>query len=218
MVAFGGRGGIAPTHSWPRHQMGVSGQRHAPAALCPGERTPDTPWTGGWVGPRAGLDTEVGGKNPLPLSGIEPRSPGRPVRSQTLYWLSYGWGDGFLKAIKIRSKPSFGCEVKPDVPCHKALRHVKNHMQVWKKCLQLKILTSFVHSSYLLPDKSQRALVDESGVYPSRHHHLTMVFQLISHGWWKKSRWWLRLRDIVSPPRYDQSISRSCRRDKRAVG
>jgi hypothetical protein len=28
-------------------------------------------------------------KNPLPLPGIEPRSPGRPVRSQTLNWLSY---------------------------------------------------------------------------------------------------------------------------------
>jgi hypothetical protein len=28
-------------------------------------------------------------KNLLPLPGIEPRSPGRPVRSQTLYWLSY---------------------------------------------------------------------------------------------------------------------------------
>jgi hypothetical protein len=26
-------------------------------------------------------------KNPLPLPGFEPRSPGRPVRSQTLYWL-----------------------------------------------------------------------------------------------------------------------------------
>jgi hypothetical protein len=39
--------------------MGVSGKRHAPAALCPGERTPGTHCTGGWVGPRAGLDTEA---------------------------------------------------------------------------------------------------------------------------------------------------------------
>jgi hypothetical protein len=36
--------------------MGVSGQRHAPAALYPGERTPDTHWIGGWVGLRLGLD------------------------------------------------------------------------------------------------------------------------------------------------------------------
>jgi hypothetical protein len=41
------------------------------------------------VGPRAGLDTEVRGKILLPLPGIEPRSPGRPVHNQTLYLLSY---------------------------------------------------------------------------------------------------------------------------------
>jgi hypothetical protein len=63
---------------------GVSGQRHAPAVLYPGERTPGTHWTGRWVGPRAGLDIEVRGKILLPLQVIEPRSPGRPVRSQTL--------------------------------------------------------------------------------------------------------------------------------------
>jgi hypothetical protein len=69
--------------------MGPSRQRHAPAALCPGDRTPGTHCTGGWVGPRADVDTEVTGKNPLPLPGIEPRPPGRPARSQTLYRLSY---------------------------------------------------------------------------------------------------------------------------------
>jgi hypothetical protein len=36
--------------------MEVSGQIHALAALPPGKRGPDTHWTGGWVGPRAGLD------------------------------------------------------------------------------------------------------------------------------------------------------------------
>jgi hypothetical protein len=34
-------------------------------------------------------------------------------------------GDGFLRAIKIRSSPSFGGEVKPSVPCRKILRHVR---------------------------------------------------------------------------------------------
>jgi hypothetical protein len=34
------------------------------------------------VGPRAGLDTEDREKNPLPLSGLESRSPSRPARSQ----------------------------------------------------------------------------------------------------------------------------------------
>jgi hypothetical protein len=40
----------------------VSWQCHAPTALCPWERTPGTHWTGGWVDPRAGLDTEARGK------------------------------------------------------------------------------------------------------------------------------------------------------------
>jgi hypothetical protein len=54
-----------------------------------GERTPGTHCTGVWVGPRAGLDTEARGKIFSPLPGIEPRTPGRPASSQTLYWLSY---------------------------------------------------------------------------------------------------------------------------------
>jgi hypothetical protein len=37
--------------------MEVSGQLHAPAALPPRERAPGTQWIGGWVGPRAVLDT-----------------------------------------------------------------------------------------------------------------------------------------------------------------
>jgi hypothetical protein len=57
--------------------------------FSPRERTPDTHCTGGWVGPRACMDTEAWGKILSPLPAIEPRSPGRPVRSQTLYWLSY---------------------------------------------------------------------------------------------------------------------------------
>jgi hypothetical protein len=37
--------------------------------------------------------------------------------------------DEFLKAIQIRSSPSFGVEVKPEASC-KILRHVKSHLQV----------------------------------------------------------------------------------------
>jgi hypothetical protein len=36
-----------------------------------------------------------------------------------------GQGDGFLRAIQIRSTPSFGWEVKTEVPCHNILWHVK---------------------------------------------------------------------------------------------
>jgi hypothetical protein len=41
------------------------------------------------------------------------------------YRFKPGQGDGFLRAIKIRSTPSFGSEVKPEVTCRKILRHVK---------------------------------------------------------------------------------------------
>jgi hypothetical protein len=39
--------------------------------------------------------------------------------------IEHGQGDGFLRAIKIRTTPSFGWEEKPEVPCRKMLRHVK---------------------------------------------------------------------------------------------
>jgi hypothetical protein len=58
MEALGGRGGIAPTHSRPRHKMGWVVSITPRPRFTPGERTPGTHCTGGWVGPRAGLDTE----------------------------------------------------------------------------------------------------------------------------------------------------------------
>jgi hypothetical protein len=36
-----------------------------------------------------------------------------------------GQGDGLLIAIKIRSTPSFGEEVKQEAPCRNILRHIK---------------------------------------------------------------------------------------------
>jgi hypothetical protein len=53
MEALGGRGAIVPTHSRPRHQMGVSGQRHAPAALLPPGKGPPVP-----IGQEAGWAPE----------------------------------------------------------------------------------------------------------------------------------------------------------------
>jgi hypothetical protein len=48
----------------------VGGQRHAPTALFPGKR-PSTHCTGGWVGPRTGLDTLRKISPPL---GFDPRT------------------------------------------------------------------------------------------------------------------------------------------------
>jgi hypothetical protein len=66
---------------------GVCDQRHAPAALYPRE----DPWTGGWVGPRAGLDTETRGELATPalavvimlivfISEISSNNPGRTIK------------------------------------------------------------------------------------------------------------------------------------------
>jgi hypothetical protein len=66
--------------------MGVSGQRHAPAALYPRGKDPGIHSIGGWVGPRAGLDAGAKRKILCPCRGS---NPDRPVRSQTLYCLSY---------------------------------------------------------------------------------------------------------------------------------
>jgi hypothetical protein len=67
MEALGGRGGIAPTQSvvsvTPRPRF------------TPGERTTGTHCTGGWVGPRAGLDTEAAGKILCPRRGSNPDRP-----------------------------------------------------------------------------------------------------------------------------------------------
>jgi hypothetical protein len=63
--------------------MGVGGQRHAPAALSLGER-PGTHVTGGWVGPRAGLDGN--GKSRPPLPGLDLRTFQRGAVPTELSW------------------------------------------------------------------------------------------------------------------------------------
>jgi hypothetical protein len=71
--------------------MGVNGQHHAPAALYPREKHPGTHWTGGWVGPRAGLDIEARTKILYLCRGL---NPGRSVHSQSPYYLSYPGSNG----------------------------------------------------------------------------------------------------------------------------
>jgi hypothetical protein len=80
------RGRIYSSYSFSNSALdGVSGSRFG-RDFTTGGRTPGTHWTGGWVSPRAGPYTEVRGK----IRCICPGSnPDRPVRSQTLYWLSY---------------------------------------------------------------------------------------------------------------------------------
>jgi hypothetical protein len=80
--------------SWPRHWLEVSSQLHAPAAL-PQEKDPpppDTHWIGSWVDPRTGLD-DVEERKFLTLPGLELRSLGRPVRTQSLNRVCYPGSD-----------------------------------------------------------------------------------------------------------------------------
>jgi hypothetical protein len=86
--------------------MGVSGQRHAPAALYPREKYPRYPLYRRLDGPQSRSGHRGYRKNPLPLPEIEPRLPCRPVRSQTIYWLSYpgsSWRDMALYNSHINS-------------------------------------------------------------------------------------------------------------------
>ena len=74
--------------------MWVRGRRHAPALLPPGKR-PVTDCTGGWVGPRAGLD----GCGNLAPNGI--RSPDLPACSELLYRLRHP-GRGIVVTHRIK--------------------------------------------------------------------------------------------------------------------
>jgi hypothetical protein len=63
--------------------------------FIPGESTPSTHWIGGWVDPRASLDTGARRKILCPCWGS---NPDRPTRSQTLYCLSHR---GLRRLLKI---------------------------------------------------------------------------------------------------------------------
>jgi hypothetical protein len=60
------------------------------------------------VGLRAGLDTEARGEIFLPLLGVEPRLPGRPARSQTLYRLSYLGSQFYYRYTTMLAEPHVG--------------------------------------------------------------------------------------------------------------
>jgi hypothetical protein len=61
-------------------------QLHDPATLALGERAPCTHWTGGWVGPRAGLNTVEKRKSPV-LARINPNFLVIESITKSLYWV-----------------------------------------------------------------------------------------------------------------------------------
>jgi hypothetical protein len=62
-------------------------------------------------------------------------------------------GDGFLREIKIRSTTSFGGEIKPSVPCHDILWHVKDPYSMKE------ILVSKIHGHQVFPALYQVSLL-----------------------------------------------------------
>jgi hypothetical protein len=84
MELLGGRGSKAATHSRPRHYMGWAVSITPRPRCTPGERTSGTHFSGGWVDPRAGLDTEARGKNRFPCRGSNLDRP--VVQSVARHW------------------------------------------------------------------------------------------------------------------------------------
>jgi hypothetical protein len=72
-----------------------------PGCFTPGGKSPGTHWTGGWVGPRTGLD-DVETENFFLLPGLEIRPLGRPARRQSLYLITS------LKQLKLVPSPVIG--------------------------------------------------------------------------------------------------------------
>jgi hypothetical protein len=120
-----------------------------------------------------------------------------------------GWGDGFLRVMKVRSTPSFAWEVKPEVPCHTILWHVKDpltYQRYWIREILIPLSIPPARSTCLCWYDCQRALVDKSGVTPNQHHHHPWLSCSHSPGGWIGQRWprfW-----AVSPHIINQSINR----------
>jgi hypothetical protein len=70
---------------------GVSSRRHAPASLYPRGKDPGTHCTGGWVGPRAGLDTEARGN----FASAVDRTP--VVQSVFRHYTDWATGYGLIR-------------------------------------------------------------------------------------------------------------------------
>jgi hypothetical protein len=66
----------------------------------PGERAPGNPWIAGWVDPRTCLG-DVEKKKFLTLPGLKLRPLCRPVRSQSLYLLSYLGSNNAVYLVEI---------------------------------------------------------------------------------------------------------------------
>jgi hypothetical protein len=74
-----------------------------PSRFTSEERATGTHWIGGWVDPRAGLDT-VEKRKFLTVPGLELRPFGRPACCQLLYWLHYPAPDTIKRLGNVERK------------------------------------------------------------------------------------------------------------------
>jgi hypothetical protein len=83
--------------------------------FTPGERTSGTHCTGGWVGPRAGLDTEARGKNPFASAGDRTSvarsfSPlPETILTELLRLLACNNYDKYITPIKLTQLKMYAC-------------------------------------------------------------------------------------------------------------
>jgi hypothetical protein len=83
--------------------------------------------------------------------------------------LKPGRGDGFLRAIIIRSTPSFGWEVKPELSCRKILRHVKDSLTCQRYGICKILLASSIIPNFFFPGGGV-------GLVPKRGCLLTLAY------------------------------------------
>jgi hypothetical protein len=110
MEALGGERNIAPTHSQSRHKMEWVVSITPRPRFTPEERTPGTHCIGGWVGPRAGPDTEARGKILCPCRGSNPDRPVvLPVVRHYTAWANPAplFVGKMVKVLKAPSKSRF---------------------------------------------------------------------------------------------------------------
>jgi hypothetical protein len=105
------------TFSWPRHQLEVSGQLHAPATLLVG-KAPGTHWIEDWVNPRASLG-DMEKRTFFTLPRLELPSLSHPAHSQSLHRLTINW---LLFLILITSWPTMLAQVTISL------------MHIWEVC------------------------------------------------------------------------------------
>jgi hypothetical protein len=147
--------------------MGVSGKHHTPAAFYPQGKDSWYPLYRRLGEPHtAALDAEAGRKILCLCRGS---NPGHPVRSQSLYCLSYTGSSIFLKT-KIKSKHTFSTTAVHALLCHTVASNRHSLGQKLKKGF-CHYWIQYIHVTVYL--KTTQDLDKFKKVYTSKKQKLT---------------------------------------------